>query len=578
MLENCADRLYPEIIDSTPTYWYTGNYPPNGELLKLPRTKAVEQIARNLMVELARDLRFNGEGKMYGVLLVKTDRDEYYSIKAFSGLLNGDAIVTGWVPPIPGRDRVAISEAATLADLERMKQELIELDRTSKRVELQRLTAEFAEKLNLLSIEQRQRKAWRQQERVRCEATLTEPELTIAIDQLAAQSRQDGRERRYLKQERDLILQPLQEIIELNEARIRELKQQRKTRSRQLQEQMHDAYRLMNFLGTSSSLRALMPAGIPTGTGDCCAPKLLHYAASQRLTPIAMAEFWWGDGSSASLTDQGRGDEGTGRLGDWETEKQVVERSRNHQESKEKFQGEFYGACMERCQPLMGFMLAGLCSQSDRLDLAIVYQDEYLIAIDKPAGLLSVPGRTSEKQDSVLTRLRDLYPEIYAVHRLDRDTSGILLLAWDKLTYRHLSQQFHDRSTQKIYEAILGGSIELECGTIELPLWGNPVDRPRQQVDFELGKPSLTQFQVLGQIDNYTRIEFMPVTGRTHQLRVHAADSRGLGVAILGDRLYGCQADVSRLHLHARSVSFIHPHTSTRVLLETQCPFENIYS
>ena len=537
MLENCADRLYQEIIDSTPTYWYTG-YSASGELLKLPRTQGVEQIARQLMVELARDKRFNCEGKMYGVLLVETDSHEYYTIKAFSGLLNGEAAVMGWVPPILGRDRVAMSEADTLADLERMKQELIELDRASEKLELQRLTAEFADKLDRLSIEQRQRKAWRQQERTRCESTLTAPELAIAIDRLAAQSRQDGRERRHLKQERDLILQPLQEILDLNAARIRELKQQRKARSRQLQEQMHDAYRLMNFLGTSSSLRELMPAGIPTGTGDCCAPKLLHYAASQGLKPIAMAEFWWGDGGS-----------------------------------KQRLEGEFYGACAERCQPLMGFMLAGVSLQPANLDLAIIYRDEYLIAIDKPAGLLSVPGRTIDLQDSVLTRLRSLHPNITAVHRLDRDTSGILLLALDKVTYRHLSQQFHDRSTQKVYEAILGGTIELECGTIELPLWGNPVDRPRQQVNFELGKPSLTQFQVLGQIDGYTRIEFMPVTGRTHQLRVHSADTRGLGVVILGDRLYGCQENVERLHLHARSLNFTHPQTLVRISIEIQCPF-----
>jgi tRNA pseudouridine32 synthase / 23S rRNA pseudouridine746 synthase len=205
----------------------------------------------------------------------------------------------------------------------------------------------------------------------------------------------------------------------------------------------------------------------------------------------------------------------------------------------------------------------------------IIYEDEYLIAVNKPAGLLSVPGRTIDRQDSVLSRLRQLYPEIYTVHRLDRDTSGILLLARDKLTYRNLSQQFEQRQTHKIYEAMLGGRIGLEQGSIELPLWGNPLNRPRQQVDFNLGKPSLTKFQVLDRIDGYTRIEFTPITGRTHQLRVHAADPRGLGVCILGDRLYGCQVAVDRLHLHARELSFTHPHTSTRISLQTQCPFFN---
>jgi tRNA pseudouridine32 synthase / 23S rRNA pseudouridine746 synthase len=524
-------------INSTPTYWYAGYSSHSGELLKLPRTQGVEQIARNLMVELASEDRYAREGKMYGVLLVETTTGEYYSIKAFSGLLNSEAVVAGWVPPIPGRDRVATEEAATLAALATMKQELIDLDRTTERARYRAISAEFVDRVKQLSIEHRQRKAFRQQQRAYYESTLTNVELTAALDQLIAQSCQDGRERDRLKQERDAILHPLKAILDQNDDRIRELKQRRKLRSRQLQTQMHDAYQLMNFLGTSSSLRALMPAGIPTGTGDCCAPKLLHYAASHQLKPIAMAEFWWGENS------------------------------------QDKCQGEFYGACQERCQPLMGFMLAGLSPQSPNLALPIIYEDEYLIAVNKPAGLLSVPGRTIDLQDSVLTRLQQLYPEIYTVHRLDRDTSGILLLARDKLTYRHLSQQFEDRQIHKIYEAILGGIVEIEQGSIDLPLWGDPLDRPRQQVDFNLGKPSLTKFQVLGQIDGYTRIEFMPVTGRSHQLRVHAANAQGLGVCILGDRLYGFQANVERLHLHARELSFTHPHTLERISLQTQCPF-----
>ncbi|AFY94925.1 23S RNA-specific pseudouridylate synthase [Chamaesiphon minutus PCC 6605] len=625
------ETLCNRTSNSTPPYYYTGYCPYSGKLLKLPRTQEVEQIARILMLEMAREEDiYAREGKMFGVLLVEKNTGEYYSIKAFSGLLNGEAVIDGWVPPIPGRDRVAIEEADTLKDLARMKQELIDLDRfstgeasaqadaflrnasrtrtrtpTTARERYKLLAAEFADKLEKLAIEHRQRKAFRQQQRERFAATLHDIELITALDRLAAESRQDGRERRQLKQERDAVLQPLQDVLDQTDDRIRELKQQRKIRSRQLQIQMHDAYRLMNFLGTSSSLRELMPAGIPTGTGDCCAPKLLHYAASQGLKPMAMAEFWWGDGVDEWMSGwvdgemRGRGDGGTGR----------------------KIQGEFYGACAERCQPLMGFMLAGLSSQMSHarsglqntsispspylrlpspnsgrgfggegdkismaqavwmtptlpnLSLPIIYEDEYLIAIDKPAGLLSVPGRTIELQDSVLTRLRALYPEIYTVHRLDRDTSGTLLLARDKVTYRHLSQQFEARQVRKIYEAILGGQIELDKGSIDLPLWGDPLDRPRQKVDFKLGKPSLTKFQVLGQIDGYTRVEFFPVTGRTHQLRVHAADARGLSVCILGDRLYGCQANVKRLYLHARELSFTHPSTLERISVQTPCTF-----
>jgi tRNA pseudouridine32 synthase / 23S rRNA pseudouridine746 synthase len=538
MLDPILDRT---TTNFTPTYYYTGYCPHSGELLKLPRTQEVEQIAHNLMVELAQEERHAREGKMYGVLLVETSGGEYFSIKAFSGLLNSEAIVAGWVPPIPGRDRVATEEAATLEDLATMKQELIDLDLTKEREQYQLLAAEFVDKIKQLSIEHRQRKLVRQQQRQQYEATLQDLELATALSELVTQSCQDGRESDRLKQERNAILQPLKELLDQNQAQIRDLKQRRKIRSRQLQTQMHDAYRLMNFLGTSSSLRALMPAGIPTGTGDCCAPKLLHYAASQGLKPIAMAEFWWGDGSAGAR--------------------------------ERKIQGEFYGACAARCQPLMGFMLAGLSRQPVRLDLEVIYEDEYLIAVNKPGGLLSVPGRTSDLQDSVLTRLRGLYPEVDSVHRLDRDTSGILLFALDKLTYQHLSQQFEMQQVDKIYEAILAGVVESQQGSIDLPLWGDPVDRPRQQVNFNLGKSSLTKFQVVGQIDGYTRIEFFPVTGRTHQLRVHAADPQGLGVNILGDKLYGCQAEAARLHLHARELSFIHPHTSERISLKTQCPF-----
>jgi tRNA pseudouridine32 synthase / 23S rRNA pseudouridine746 synthase len=544
MLEPIAD-----LRDDIPTYWYQGYCPHRGTLLRLPRTDRVEHIARELMAELSLEERYSREGKMYGVLLVETDTGDRHSIKAFSGLLNGEAVVAGWVPPIPGRERVAISEAETLADLEQMKQELIALDRIPERERYRLLAAEFVERLEQLSIEHHQRKAARHQQRAGFEATLHDPALAEAIDRLAAQSRQDGRERRQLKQERDEILQPLQELLAQTDDRIRALKQQRKMRSRELQTQMHDAYRLMNFLGTSSSLRELMPAGIPTGTGDCCAPKLLHYAATHRLKPVAMAEFWWGAAAEADATR-------TASLG-----------------NQIKVHGEFYGACLERCQPLMGFMLAGLAPQPANLDLAIIYEDEYLVAVDKPRGLLSVPGRSIDLQDSVLTRLQELYPNLSAVHRLDRDTSGILLFARDRQTYRQLSQQFENRQIHKIYEAILGGKIKIERGSIDLPLWGDPLDRPRQQVDFNLGKPSLTEFQVLGQIDGYTRIEFMPVTGRSHQLRVHAADVRGLGVCILGDGLYGCQMPGSRLHLHARELSFIHPKTSQKILIQSQCPF-----
>nr|WP_242030541.1 MULTISPECIES: RluA family pseudouridine synthase [unclassified Coleofasciculus] len=208
-------------------------------------------------------------------------------------------------------------------------------------------------------------------------------------------------------------------------------------------------------------------------------------------------------------------------------------------------------------------------------EVPIVYEDEWLIAVNKPAGFLSVPGRYHHTFDSVVSRLRHLLPDgmaIASVHRLDQETSGILLLARDRQTHRQMSQQFQQRQVRKVYEALLSGSVTIEQGEIALPLWGDPENRPYQKVD-ERGKPSLTRFQVIAREGDWTRIEFIPLTGRTHQLRVHAADSRGLGVTILGDRLYGCRATVSRLHLHARELRFVHPQSGQPLHLRTKTPF-----
>ncbi len=535
--------------DSFPAYWYAGSCPQSGELLRLPRTRLAEVIARGLMQHLATDERYSREGKMYGVLLVETPAGEQRVLKAFSGLLNGNSVVEGWVPPIGGRDRRVVEEAHTLASLETIKQELITLQHIPERQQYQALSDEFETRLQQLAQNHDRRKHERQHQRQLLLETLSGTPLEVAIEQLNEQSRQDGIERRQIKRQRDRVLQPLKHTIEQADAQIHQLKQRRKALSRQLQAQMQASYWLTNFAGESLPLQELMPSGsMPTGTGDCCAPKLLHYAATYSLKPLAMAEFWWG---SPSI----KGD---------------------------KVQGEFYQACADRCQPLMGFLLSGLpqrltiaeIGNTDRVP--ILYEDEWLIAVNKPAGLLSVPGRYRDRQDSVLARLRHLLPDgmaIATVHRLDLETSGILLLARDRQTHRHLSQQFQQRRVQKVYEAIIAGAVIIQRGAIELPLWGDPSDRPYQKVDEQRGKPSITQFWVIARVGGYTRIEFLPLTGRTHQIRVHAADPRGLGIPILGDLLYGCRAKLERLHLHARELCFEHPQSGQIVSLRANTPF-----
>jgi tRNA pseudouridine32 synthase/23S rRNA pseudouridine746 synthase len=536
--------------DSSAGYWYQGCCSQSGDLLRLPRTHLAETIARGLMQHLATDEAYSHEGKMYGILLVETPSGKQLLLKAFSGLLNGNSIVEGWVPPIPGRDRVALEEACTLAILEAIKQELIALQHIPERKQYEMLSQEFETCLQQLALSHNQRKHERQHQRQILLESLNGEVLEVALEQLDEQSRRDGIERRQLKRQRDAVLQPLKHPIEQANARIQELKQRRKGLSRQLQAQMHANYRLINFAGESLPLQQLMPEGsIPTGTGDCCAPKLLHYAATHDLKPLAMAEFWWGPPST----------------------------------NEDKVQGEFYGACAERCQPLMGFLLSGLPQRfpiaeisSIERSLPILWEDEWLIAVNKPSGLLSVPGRYRDRQDSVLSRLRHLLPDgmaLAAVHRLDLETSGILLLARDRQTYRHLSQQFQQRRLHKVYEAVIAGAVTMEHGAIELPLWGDPHDRPYQKVDWQRGKPSVTRFQVIARVAGSTRMEFFPLTGRSHQIRVHAADPRGLGVPILGDRLYGCRATTSRLHLHAKELRFKHPQSGQNLHLQAKTPF-----
>ncbi len=557
-----------ESLSQSVSYWYEGICPETGELLRLPRTQQAEEIARQLMEFLTTWHRNDSspEGKMYGILLARSNQEDLHILKAFSGLLNGQSELEGWVPPIAGREKVAIAEAITLQQLEAIKQELIMLSEIPERWQYKERSQEYELQLQELRDRHQSSKQQRQIQRSQLLESLTGKELELALQELDRASQQEKIVKRNFKRDRDQHLQPLQQAIAEADAKMQILKQRRRHLSRQLQSQLHDAYVLTNFAGSTRSLRELITTGaMPTGTGDCCAPKLLHYAATHQLQPIAMAEFWWGSPSADGY----------------------------------KIQGEFYGACVERCQPLMGFLLSGtkLIQPSDQLEtleqfsttnsassLTVIYEDEQIMAIAKPAGLLSVPGRYLDTQDSVLSRLRCQFGEeylFYPVHRLDRHTSGILLFARDLDTLRYLQQQFQERQVEKIYEAVLSHRLPEHLGilkigdrsVIDLPLWGNPENRPRQQVDQQRGKPSVTNFQLIGCEGDRPRIEFVPMTGRTHQLRVHAADVKGLHTTILGDRLYGCTEATDRLHLHARELTFRHPRSQELIHLKIPTPF-----
>jgi tRNA pseudouridine32 synthase/23S rRNA pseudouridine746 synthase len=497
------------------TYYYQGICPETGELLRLPRTRLAEKIAQELMTTIT-----NPEGKMYGVLLGENAAGELEILKAFSG--QGEA--AGWVPSLMGREKVFLEEKRVLQLLETIKQEIISLYSIPESEFYKQIKADFTQELQALHHQHQIHK--QERDFLRTSGNLTPEEL----EKLNNLSRREKRERKQLKQKQEQVLKPLLDKINFANQRIIELKQQRKNLSKQLQELLYQSYCLNNFSGQSLSLAKLMGSNfLPTGTGECCAPKLLNYAAIKGLKPIAMAEFWWGESN------------------------------------RDKQPGEFYGACQERCQPLMGFLLSGLHSS-----LKIIYEDEGIIAVNKPPGLLSVAGRYQDSQDSVINRFRRQGKNLIPVHRLDQETSGILLLAKNSDIYRLLSSQFQQREVKKTYEALLSGISPQESGIIDLPLWGNPQNRPYQSVDWQRGKPSQTYFQVLGKEGNYSRLEFIPLTGRTHQIRVHS--QQGLGIAILGDRLYsGIIAE--RLYLHARELSFRHPTTKTRLDLIISTPF-----
>jgi tRNA pseudouridine32 synthase/23S rRNA pseudouridine746 synthase len=314
-----------------------------------------------------------------------------------------------------------------------------------------------------------------------------------------------------------------------------ELVRERRALSQDLTRRIQGLYRLHNFRGETRPLTEVFPGGIPTGAGDCCAPKLLNHAARRGLHPVGISEFFWGRENRSG--------------------------TRTHRE--------FYPACAEKCQPILGFMLCGA-------SVPIVYEDEDLVVVLKPSGLLAVPGRGPENRDCVVARIRALRPgciEQPAVHRLDMDTSGLMVLARTAEAHRALSLQFIDRRIVKRYIALLDGEPAGSEGTIELPFRLDVDDRPRQIHDPVHGKVGITHWRKLSVEDGRTRVEFRPVTGRTHQLRVHAASPHGLGIPIVGDRLYGAGDGQGPLRLHAGFLGFSHPRTGERLEFRSEPAF-----
>ena len=489
------------------------------------------------------------KGKMFGVLIVRTGEGKVGYLAAFSGILAGKNQHAYFVPPVydvQDPDGFFRIEEERISEINNRIEEL-QADVRYKDCK-QRLADEMVLAGQVLDeIRERMKAAKEKRDRLRSAVTLVDPEQLIRESQF--QKAELKRQKQYWKDH----LASMQAEIEVYETEIERLKEERKTRSATLQQWLFKQFRMLNARGEERDLCDLFTDTVqktpPAGAGECAAPKLLQYAYRNGWQPLAMAEFWWGDSPKNEI--------------------------RRH--------GYYYPACKGKCGPILKHMLQGLHVEENPLEadvhrdteLEIVYEDEWLSVVNKPAGMLSVPGKSDV--DSVYGRVRRMYPEATGpmiVHRLDMATSGLILIAKTKKVHQNLQAQFKNRTVCKRYVAWLDGIVKEKEGRIELPLRPDPEDRPRQVVDAVHGKPAVTDYTVLHYHLGRTFISFIPKTGRTHQLRVHSAHLLGLNAPIVGDELYGKKAN--RLYLHAEYLGFVHPVSGGYVEIEKESGFDEL--
>lgn len=495
-------------------------------------------------VELREELQ---RGKMLGVLVVRSESGEVGFLSAFSGSIGGRTKLDGFVPPIYDLD----CEGGYFRDEERaisdMKREIEALENSATRQHAienyDRVVAITTEQLSRARAEYAEARARR---RIRREQN---PELKSQIDR---ESQHQKGELRRLELRIKSDVDEARSIVELLDREIASLKQARATRSQTLQRRMFDSYRVVNGRGEWRSLLSIFEERYnrlpPSGSGECAAPKLLHYALTHALTPLAVGEFWHGASPRGEV----------------------------------RCEGEFYGACKGKCEPILNFVLQGIelepvAEALSRVrdltsELTVLYEDDDMVAFDKPSGMLSVRGNIDAV--SVESVVQDRYKEAFMVHRLDQDTSGVIVVAKSRVTHRELQRQFIEREVEKSYIALVAGRVEASNGEIRLPLSPDPLDRPRQRVDHAAGRSAHTSFEVVEYGEGYTRLHLTPHTGRTHQLRLHSAHREGLNAPIIGDTLYGKGIEeASRLMLHATKILLTHPSTSEELIIESQPNF-----
>lgn len=473
-------------------------------------------------------------GKMFGVLVVQNQADEIGYLAAFSGKLANQNQHSKFVPPIFD---MLTKESFFKKEEEILNQYNRKIKALEDSEELQKTRQFLKDEKSLSLLEIAQQKKTNKEEKQKRD--LRRDQLNIesnVLEDLKNESIHQSYQLKKLVKTWKERLEEAQSKLDVLLKPINDLKQERKQKSNALQYQLFDQYHFLNKDLKLRSLESIFSETAektpPSGAGECAAPKLLQYAFQNNLKPIALAEFWWGTSPSSEI--------------------------RKH--------GNFYPSCRGKCEPILGHMLEGISMDENPMltnpgllkKIEIIYEDAYLAVINKPEELLSVPGRNIE--DSVYSRMKAMYPEAtgpLTVHRLDMSTSGIMLIAKTLKVHEHLQRQFIKKMIKKRYVALLDGLIEEDEGIIELPLRVDLDNRPQQLVCYEHGKKAITKWKVIDRSENKTRIHFFPITGRTHQLRVHSAHPSGLNTPIVGDDLYGLKAD--RLHLHAEWIEFFHP-------------------
>lgn len=494
-------------------------------------------------------------GKMFGVLLIKDLNDQIGFLAAFSGKLANSNHIDGFVPTIfdmldpKGHYKIEEEKISRINDQIELIQSSEKFKNSQKN--LSNIQKEMRQDLANLKIDFKQHRKHRRETRQKQKESLSASEYESLHERHKTESIQQQHKIRWAEHNWSIKLKEAQNNLPPEHDELIKLKQLRKSKSNQLQQYLFDQYHFLNQRIESKSLLDIFKERHinqpPAGAGECAAPKLLQFAYQHHLKPLAIGEFWWGASPKSEI--------------------------RKH--------GHFYASCKSKCDPILNHMMIGLDVEDNPLtgddfqgkEIETVFEDDHMMVINKPFDFLSVPGKLIT--DSVQHRMEQKFPDAKGhiiVHRLDMSTSGLMVIAKTKEAHQKLQRSFIKREVQKTYTALLDGVLESDGGEINLPLRVDLDDRPRQLVCHQHGKPARTIWKKIKSNGSQTLVYFFPVTGRTHQLRMHAAHQDGLNTPIKGDELYGKKSD--RLYLHASSLTIQHPITEKRLNFTLMSPFD----